>query len=161
MIYFVTAREIGRVKIGFSDEPRGRFIKMRTDSPVPLVLERICDGERADEAALHSLFQADRLSGEWFNLSGVIEAHMGTLPPASAPIKKQSVAGLIVEATGCSKAYASQMLSDKYVHVITVPIAISVYRHAGQRIGPLIDATDAEIDVLEKYCGRFAKRGAA
>ena len=80
MIYFITAREIGRVKIGFSDEPRSRFIKMRTDSPVPLALERICDGDLLDEFALHRRFQSDRLSGEWFKLSAAILAHMDTLP---------------------------------------------------------------------------------
>lgn len=79
MIYFITAREIGRVKIGYSAEPRSRFIKMRTDSPVPLELERICDGTLSDERILHAQFAHWRCEGEWFELSPAIEAHMETL----------------------------------------------------------------------------------
>lgn len=76
MIYFVTAREVGRVKIGFSDNPGLRFVKMQADSPCPLVLERICPGDREVEASLHTLFAEHRLHGEWFNLARVVESHM-------------------------------------------------------------------------------------
>jgi hypothetical protein len=159
MIYFVTAREIGRVKIGVSDEPRGRFVKMRTDSPVPLALERLCEGSFAEEKALHRRFHADRLSGEWFTLSPEIEAYMSTLDAAYAPpAKGLSDAQMIVEATGCAVSYAHQMVSDKFVHKITIPVAVAVYREFGKNIGPLAVATDHEIDILEKFCGRFDKR---
>lgn len=83
MIYFVTARVVERVKIGFSKEPSFRFIKMRTDSPVPLLLERVCEGDVADERALHDRFAEHRISGEWFRLCDEIEGHMATLDSPS------------------------------------------------------------------------------
>ncbi len=154
MIYFVTAREVGRVKIGFSENPRARFGKICSDSPFPLALERICEGDEEAESALHALFAAHRVQGEWFRICPEIEAHMDTLP---APAKREkSLNQIMTEALGCSKSYASQVLSGKYGHKITIPIAISVYRKAGLKIGPIEFATDAEIDTLDKYCGRFA-----
>lgn len=88
MIYFITARAIGRVKIGFSEEPRSRFVKMRTDSPVPLELERICEGSQADEAALHERFAEYREMGEWFRLAPAIERHMELLDPPARKKRK-------------------------------------------------------------------------
>lgn len=79
MIYFITAREIGRVKIGFSDNPRARLGKMRVDCPLPLELERVCAGSEVDEADLHARFSAYRMNGEWFTLSLEIERFMRTL----------------------------------------------------------------------------------
>lgn len=158
MIYFITAREIGRVKIGFSEEPRSRFVKMRTDSPIPLELERICAGDRTAEAALHEWFASDRLSGEWFNLSDTIESYMQGLQAFVKPAREASLSQIILAATGCSKSYVSQMLGDKYEHQITIPVAISVFFFNGMKIGPLADATDAEIAVLDKYCGRYSPR---
>ena len=78
-IYFVTAREIGRVKIGVSENPYLRFSKMQSDSPVQLALERIADGGFPEEQALHARFSEHRVSGEWFALADMIEAHMSEL----------------------------------------------------------------------------------
>jgi hypothetical protein len=158
MIYFITAREIGRVKIGYSASPRHRFSKIQSDSPVRLALERICDGDTAEEARLHARFAAHRIAGEWFNLAPDIEAHMATIP--ALPGKPKSLAQVIIAATGMSKGHVSQMLSDKYSNQLTIPIAISVYRHSGHLIGPLEGASEPEIDVLEKYCGRYRKPAA-
>lgn len=93
MIYFITAREVGRVKIGFSENPRARFFKMRTDSPIPLQLERICDGSVEDERALHKQFSEDRLAGEWFTLSPAIEIAMASLPAAECDRKVRRLNG--------------------------------------------------------------------
>lgn len=161
MIYFITCREVQRVKIGFSEEPRGRFIKMRTDSPLDLVLERICEGDMADERALHSRFADDRLNGEWFTLSPAIEAHMETLSRHEPKKRDLSIHQMITRATGCVPGYASQMLSPKYGQRVTIPIAIAVYREFGVLIGPIEGAEPHEVDTLEKFCGRFEKKGAA
>ncbi|MEW6626559.1 MAG: GIY-YIG nuclease family protein [Pseudomonadota bacterium] len=155
MIYFITARDVGRVKIGFSEAPRTRFIKMQTDSPMPLVLERICDGDTADERALHQRFAGHRVNREWFTLVPEIEAHMETLPSARLNPRDKSLLQIIIAATGCGKSYACQMLSDKYAHKLTIPIALSVFFFNGMKIGPIADATDEDIAVLDKYCGRF------
>jgi hypothetical protein len=159
MIYFITARELGRVKIGYSAEPRGRFVKMRTDSPVPLVLERVTEGEFANERALHARFSESRLDGEWFTLSPEIEDHMAALPQASSPESygrpKGQIAALM-DALKCSYSYASKMLNGH--RPITIPVALRVFRQSGVLVGPLSDATETEIDVLEKYLGQFSRQ---
>lgn len=153
MIYFVTAREVGRVKIGFSENPRARFSKICSDSPFPLALERVCEGDEVEESDLHALFESARLQGEWFRITPEIEAHMATL---KAPAKRErSLNQIMTEALGCSKSYASQVLSGKYGHKITIPIAVSIFRHSGLKIGPIENATAEEIDTLDKFCGRF------
>jgi hypothetical protein len=86
MIYFITARDIGRVKIGYSAKPARRFSKVQSDSPTPLCLERVCDGTTTAEAALHARFSKHRIAGEWFALTPEIEAHMATL---AAPVTER------------------------------------------------------------------------
>jgi hypothetical protein len=93
VIYFITAREIGRVKIGLSDEPRGRFIKMRSDSPTALALERLCEGDTTAERELHVRFAEHRLHGEWFALSPEIEAHMAALPAYTFKRERKGLPG--------------------------------------------------------------------
>lgn len=85
MIYFITAREVARVKIGFSDNPQLRFVKMQADSPCELVIERICEGSVADEAELHQHFASDHVRGEWFALSDRVEEHMRSVPAFVKP----------------------------------------------------------------------------
>lgn len=86
MIYFVTAREVGRVKIGFSADPVSRYRKMRGDSPVHLALERVTEGDRTDEFELHNRFDSARIHGEWFALTDEIAALMATC--RDAPLVK-------------------------------------------------------------------------
>lgn len=155
MIYFVTARDVGRVKIGFSENPRARFSKICSDSPLKLALERVCEGDECAEAALHHMFRQFHVHGEWFALAPEVEAHMGTLPIAMPVEREKSLNQIVAEALGCSKSYVTQILSDKYAQAITIPIAVTVYRHAGIKLGPIETATDEEIDTLEKFCGHF------
>jgi hypothetical protein len=80
VIYFITCREVGRVKIGFSAKPQARASVAQVGSPLPLELERVCDGTRGDEAALHERFSDARAHGEWFRLTPEIEGFMAALP---------------------------------------------------------------------------------
>jgi len=156
MIYFVTARDIGRVKIGFSEDPRNRFVKIRADSPVPLALERICEGDVEVERAIHAMFEHHRVVGEWFSLSDEVELFMLTLDEVVKAEKKVSL-NKKLQQIGLSQAYASQAISGKKGHRITIPMAVAVYRKFGDRVGPLEDASDHEIDVLEKFCGSYGQ----
>lgn len=79
-VYFITAREVGRVKIGFSRNPQSRLVAVQTHSPVELKLERVADGCEAEERTLHERFGTHRVRGEWFTLAPEIEAFMATLP---------------------------------------------------------------------------------
>lgn len=161
MIYFVTAREIGRVKIGFSDAPRSRFVKMRTDSPVPLELERICDGSMEDERELHQRFQRDRVNREWFTISDEIEAHMATLPAAVSPKRPQSLGSALTRELGMSRSYACQLANDQ--RKIPLQVAIAFFGKTGRLIGPISHVTPEQGAVLVECLGDWlpqAKRKA-
>lgn len=79
-VYFITARSVGLVKIGFGRDPQARVINAQVGSPVPLTLERKIEGGKDIEASLHERFSVHRAHGEWFALAPEIEAYMATLP---------------------------------------------------------------------------------
>lgn len=80
MIYFITARDVGMVKIGFAHNPQARFHVVQTGSPIELKLERAGDGSYSDEDELHSRFERLRVRGEWYRLTPEIENLMGEYP---------------------------------------------------------------------------------
>lgn len=63
------------------------------------------------------------------------------------------------EATGVGSAFASLVLAGK--RKMPRRLAIKVYRSTGKKLGPIADATDAEIAVLEKFEGEPDSQGAA
>ena len=69
MIYFVQRGQAGPIKIGYTskDDVRDRIAHLQTASPEPLNLLGFIEGEREKEQALHRLFSAHRLHGEWFD----------------------------------------------------------------------------------------------
>lgn len=74
-VYFVEARSVNRVKIGFSAEnPDGRFATLDTGSPVTLTRRALVWGGRDVEFALHDRFRRHRIKGEWFHAAPEIEA---------------------------------------------------------------------------------------
>lgn len=66
MIYFLLAEDVGRCKIGFSEDPRKRCIKINYSSPVQLELLGTVEGSREDEKSIHSAFDWLQIKGEWF-----------------------------------------------------------------------------------------------
>jgi hypothetical protein len=77
-VYFL--RPVGKsgpVKIGCSCFPEGRLDMFTIWSPVRLELAASVPGTHADEKALHGMFRASHLHGEWFKasarLTGIIE----------------------------------------------------------------------------------------
>jgi hypothetical protein len=80
VIYFLTCRDAASVKIGFSARPQARASVAQVGCPLRLDLERVCDGSKDDERALHERFSEARQRGEWFALTAEIEAHMADLP---------------------------------------------------------------------------------
>ena len=79
-VYFIIAREVGRVKIGRAGNVATRFGSIQTSCPVPVTLERLIEGGKPEEAELHRRFAHLRRHGEWFELTGELEAFMETLP---------------------------------------------------------------------------------
>ena len=72
-VYFITCREVNAVKIGHSVEPHARLPEIQLGCPIPLKLEGIMPGGHEDEQRLHKWFSDDRLRGEWFTLTPMLE----------------------------------------------------------------------------------------
>jgi hypothetical protein len=72
-VYFVTCRDAGAVKIGFSVEPRARLPEIQWGCPLPLTLEAVFPGDIQEEKRFHRWFADDRIIGEWFRLTEMIE----------------------------------------------------------------------------------------
>lgn len=72
---------------------------------------------------------------------------MDTLPRKPSPTN-------LAREIGISVPYASQLLRGH--RVPPMDVAISVYRAIGVKLGPITDASDAEIAILERYQGRAA-----
>lgn len=87
MIYFIAAPDLNMVKIGYSAKPHARFVKVRSDCPVRVVLKRTMDGDTAVERDLHSRFSDARVRGEWFHITTTVAAFMDGLDePAIQPV---------------------------------------------------------------------------
>jgi predicted GIY-YIG superfamily endonuclease len=70
---YVIGRERGPVKVGVSDNPRGRLTSLQTGCPFKLSLlhqEKVDSREYAlwVEAHFRAVYERERLMGEWFKL---------------------------------------------------------------------------------------------
>lgn len=79
-VYFITAREVGRVKIGCAYDPFLRLERLQTASPVTLKLEALLKGSHAEERQIHKLFADERCHGEWFVITEEIERAIAANP---------------------------------------------------------------------------------
>lgn len=73
---------------------------------------------------------------------------MENAPEALTPTK-------LAKAVGISVPYASQLLNDNPAERRTPShaLAIRIFRATGHRLGPIADASDAEIAILERFQG--------
>lgn len=58
------------------------------------------------------------------------------------------------DAAGISASYAHMILSGE--RTPAMPLAITIFRKTGRKFGPIAQATDDEIDVLERVQERAA-----
>jgi hypothetical protein len=97
-VYFITAREVGRVKIGYSNKPRSRVLWLSANSPVEVALEAVIDGGIMEEGDLHQRFAEHRVKGEWFTLCPAIEEMIAANPietPTATPRDDSAVEQVI------------------------------------------------------------------
>ena len=79
-VYFVQAGEAGPIKIGFARDVYRRLNKLRSDSPLPLVLLAMTPGDQLYERELHERFHAHRQHREWFGPAPELLDFIATLP---------------------------------------------------------------------------------
>lgn len=84
-VYFVTCREVNAVKIGSSIEPHARLGEIQWGCPLLLKLEAILPGGCEEEFRLHRWFEDDRIRGEWFALTLMIESIIAANPAPEYP----------------------------------------------------------------------------
>lgn len=76
LVYFVSAPELGLVKIGFTTDIEQRFADLFTASPVDLQLLGVIEGTMALERRLHKEFALYRVRREWFCIAGDLAAFL-------------------------------------------------------------------------------------
>lgn len=76
-VYFIRCGD--SVKIGVAVDVRKRLSSLQTGNPAPLSLMASMPGDEKAERKLHKQFSADRLSGEWFDLSPALREYIGGL----------------------------------------------------------------------------------
>ena len=92
-VYLITAREVGRVKIGCAYDPADRLRKMKVGSPCELVLEAMLPGSHKEERQIHGLFSDERVRGEWFTITEEIEKVIAA-NPAPRKVAEQDLVDL-------------------------------------------------------------------
>lgn len=75
-VYFVSARDLDMIKIGYAFNPVHRYKTLRIFSPVPLTLEGAIPGGYDKERELHKKFALARSHGEWFRMCPGIQAEI-------------------------------------------------------------------------------------
>lgn len=73
-VYF--AESAGRVKIGWSKKVGTRIAQLQTGCPEPIRLLATTPGGLSVERRLHQQFATARVSGEWFELTDELRAHI-------------------------------------------------------------------------------------
>lgn len=85
-VYFATCRQANAVKIGSSIDPHGRLCEIQLGCPMLVIIEAVMAGNCEDEFAFHRRFEDDRIRGEWFTITPMIEAIIAANPaPAPRP----------------------------------------------------------------------------
>lgn len=76
-VYFVECT--GRIKVGFSRNPKRRMSDLATSAPGPLTLIATIDGTFQLERAIHKQISAHRVSREWFDDCAVVRETISDL----------------------------------------------------------------------------------
>lgn len=77
MLYFLSDGEY--VKIGFSDNVKGRIPDIQVSNPKDLSVELVIDGDYALEQKIHNDLRKYHVRGEWFSYSEVVKGYIDKL----------------------------------------------------------------------------------
>ena len=84
-IYFILAADVGRVKIGRSNQVHQRLKDLQVGSPCSLVLLGTFTAEYTVETLLHERFAHWRIIGEWFEYTDQLKMFVYGMIRASDP----------------------------------------------------------------------------
>ncbi len=144
-VYYISAPEVGLVKIGHTKNIRRRLPMLQTGSPVQLTLLAVEVGGEELESERHTTFADLRRRGEWFEHSGALADFIASLEPL--PVKPVKFGPKeLGEATGWGRSYCSMLLSDS--RKISFRTALHIYLSTGRKYGPLVDASEADMAII-------------
>ncbi|TET49112.1 MAG: hypothetical protein E3J58_05590 [Actinomycetota bacterium] len=66
MVYYIQAKDGGRIKIGYAEFPASRLKRLQMGSPVELILIAVQEGNHLTEKMIHNEFRHSRAHFEWF-----------------------------------------------------------------------------------------------
>lgn len=78
-VYFIRAGRTFNMKIGWAKDPYARLDALQCGSPHKLHLVGYFPGSHQDEKALHYAWPAERVRGEWFNLSNPLRIEINRI----------------------------------------------------------------------------------
>lgn len=146
-VYFMEARGLNTVKIGFAAEPWNRLRKVQSDCPVPVEIVGLVPGGGAREAEMHRLFTAHRQNREWFRFDPPIREYVARLPAWERPSRKMLGGALgrwlhetgqtsvaFAEQVGVSQAAISRFCAGKQIP--RRDIMVSMYRLTNGAVTP-------------------------
>jgi hypothetical protein len=156
-VYFIQCRLTNLVKIGFSQDPEKRLAKIQSDSPGEMSLMGVVDGDMSVEAALHERFAKHRARGEWFHGADEIIAYASTLPGARPHkvFQRKTLRGTalnddgIARVLGCARATATHYRAG--TRPITLDVAARLFSLRGEKVGPLLEASDEEARTVSLF----------
>lgn len=154
-VYFLQCESSGLIKIGYSSNVPARLSAIQTGSPTAIRLLATEDGGIEREGQLHSAFAVEWVRGEWFRPSEDLLAYIAQQESPNARRARQVMPGTdlddraLADILGCSRAYPTQMRLG--IKPISIEIALKVHAATGHQIGPLLTATDEEIQTLAAF----------
>lgn len=79
-VYFIQAEPGSPVKIGKAQSPSARLMSVQIGNPCELRLRAVCRGGHPAERYFQSMFETERIRGEWFYETPEMVAVMDSLP---------------------------------------------------------------------------------
>lgn len=79
VVYFIRAKGVSLVKIGYSSNPEQRLRNLQTSCPHQLDILATLPGSQQTEADIHKKFGHLRMNGEWFRLTSELFAFIGEI----------------------------------------------------------------------------------
>ena len=76
MVYYIQAKDGGRIKIGYAEFPASRLKRLQMGSPVELVLIAVQEGNHLTEKMIHNEFRHSRAHFEWFENTDELADHI-------------------------------------------------------------------------------------